>query len=217
MKRKLIGLFSCLCVIMVFIPLPPLAIEILYYVDLGYGFILLEICLFIIFKKNQAIPKFLGPLFICFALFTYALDAMTTRFAITLKDVNELIPILSENAQSFLKFPYAGYVILVCFLALPIYMLVRKLKIEDEDLVLSYRFMQGMIKAMLMLFLVAILGGTLVGITKEGLGFVESLLLHLPFACAQVTSYIFAVHLAGMGFTLLVYVKENKIDWFLKI
>lgn len=214
MKTKLTIIFTALLAILIFIPLPALAVKILYYLDVAFGFIILEICIFVVFSKNKIIPVFLGPLCVCLSLFTMTLDISTTRYVMIIKDINESVAVLSDFAKGFINFPYAGYVIFVLFTFLAIFTFYKKTTIEDENLINSFKFIRGTLKTMYLVFLVSLLGGTIIGISQFSLALKDSFLVHLPFACAQITMYLLAFLFAGIGLDILMFVKQNKIKYF---
>ena len=208
MKNKFNCVVATLIVILLFIPFPLMAVKVLYYVDIAFAFIILEICMFTIFTKEKRIPFFLSPLIVCFAFFTMVVDITTSKFLIELNDLNNQNPELFDFAQSFINFPYAGYILFIIFSIFPILNSFKKTTLEDKNLTDCFKFIKASIKVMYLVFLVSIIGGTLRGITKDNMNFVESFLSVLPFACAQITSYLLAWCMAGIGIDSLLFVKE---------
>ena len=216
MKNKLIGITVALLVSLLFIPLPPLAVKILYYLDVAFAFIILEICIFTVFTKEKIIPVFLKPLLVCFILYTISLYIATSKFLISLKDINNPNPILSDFSKGFLLFPYSGYIIFVALSVFPIVSLFKKSKAENELLPGSFSLLRASIKLLYIVFLASVIGGTFGDMVKDNMSFMDSFLLHLPFSCAQITSYLLVIIMVGLGIDTLSSVdnvkKKHQVD-----
>ncbi|MBO4639551.1 MAG: hypothetical protein J5710_07340 [Treponema sp.] len=214
MKNKLIGITVALLISLLFIPLLPLAVKILYYLDVAFAFIILEICIFTVFTKEKIIPAFLKPLLACFTLYTISLYIATSKFLISLKYVNN--PILSDFSKSFLLFPYSGYIIFVALSVFPIVSLFKKSKAKNEILPGIFSLLRASIKLLYIVFLASVIGGTFGDMVKDNMSFMDSFLLHLPFSCAQITSYLLVIVMVGVGIDTLSFVdnvkKKHQVD-----
>ena len=115
MKNNLIVVVSLLFAIALVVPLPPLALTILFYADSTFAVSILMVCVFSLAKKR--IYKVMTNLIVCFSLYTVYLDITTARFVMTMKEGQEPIAFVADFAQSgFVNFPHAGYILFAIFI-----------------------------------------------------------------------------------------------------
>ena len=217
MKNIFTIIFASITAILLFIPVTPLILKILYYAEFAFGFIILEICIFCIFKKSypKKFPKILPPLLVYFCLCTLAVKVSTLRAILTMGNPPKDIPIITEFAKGgFQTFPYAGYILFVILGILPFIMLYKKNDFEDENMIKSDKFMKGTLKAMFLMFIVSLAGGTLTGILNYSLGIKESLLLYISYSCAELSVFLLTFGIVCVGVDSLLAVIKSKTKNF---
>lgn len=217
MKNIFTIIFASITAILLFIPVTPLILKILYYAEFAFGFIILEICIFCIFKKSypKKFPKILPPMLVYFCLYTLAVKVSTVRAILTMGNPPKEIPIITEYAKGgFQNFPYTGYILFVLLGILPFIMLYKKNDYEDENMIKSDKFMKGTLKAMFLMFLVSLVGGTLTGIINYSLGIKESLFLYLSYSCAELSVFLITFSIVCVGIDSLLSVIKSKTKFF---
>ncbi|MBO7124136.1 MAG: hypothetical protein J6V90_12750 [Treponema sp.] len=213
MKNNLIVVVSLLFAIALVVPLPPLALTILFYADSTFAVSILMVCVFSLAKKR--IYKVMTSLIVCFSLYTVYLDITTARFVMTMKEGQEPIAFVADFAQSgFINFPHAGYILFAIFILLSVITMIKKSNVVDERLEKALKLVRAAIEIIFIMFLVSVFAGTLFGVVKGGLGFKESFLLHLPFACAQITLFMVNFCFVGVGLNSIFFAKNYKTDYF---
>lgn len=217
MKNIFTIIFASITAILLFIPVTPLILKILYYAEFAFGFIILEICIFCIFKKSypKKFPKILPPLLVYFCLYTLAVKVSTVRAILTMGNPPKNIPIITEFAKGgFQTFPYAGYIVFVILGILPFIMLYKRNDFEDENMIKSDKFMKGTLKAMFLMFIVSLAGGTLTGILNYSLGIKESLHLYISYSCAELSVFLLTFSIVCVGIDTLLAVIKSKTKIF---
>jgi len=220
MKNIFTIIFASITSILYFIPVSSILLKILIYAEFAFGFIILEICIFCIFKKSypKTIPKILPSLIVYFCLYTLSVKISVVRTILTMGNSPIVIPLITKYIEGgFQNFPYAGYVICFLFVIFPLVMLYKKTVIEDENLDKSKKFMKGTLKAMFLMFFVSFAGGTLSGIRNYSLEIKESLLLYLAYSCAELSFFLLCFSTVCIGVDTLLFVINNKIEYFNKI
>lgn len=217
MKNTFTIIFASIAAILLFIPVTPIVLRILYYAEFAFGFIILEICIFCIFKKSypKKIPKVLPPLLVYFCIYTLAVKVSTVKAILTMGVSQKEIPLITKYVEGgFQSFPYAGYIVFVLFVILVFVLLYRKFDVENENLDKSKKFMKGTLKALFLMFIVSFGGGTLTGIFNNNLGIKESLFLYLSYSCAELSFFLLCFNLVCLGVDTLLSVIQSKTKFF---
>ena len=188
--RDVFGIIpAAICVAILFIPLPPLAIVICWIINCIFGFAILGVSVSGIAKRR--IPTILAFLALYFSLYSLALYITTTRFILQITPDNcEEIIIVSKIAKDiFINSPYSGYILFGVGVFI-VNFAVYNLKIEnDGNLAGSIKFMRGAENAMLIILVASIVGCCLIGYKKFGMTILDAFKFYMPFCCSQYMIY----------------------------
>lgn len=217
MKIKDYIILAVLVSLLIFVPFPSLVLKVLYYLDFGIAFIILEICIFNIFRKTypKRIPKALPGIIKYFCFYTIPLNLSTVKLIINMKSKPVFIPLISEYAESaFNNFPYTGYLIFACMISALIVLLYKTKKLENEQLENSFKIFRASIKIFICSFIVAFAGGTLKGILHNNLSVLESIKFYLSYSCAEILFYFLNLNLVCLGIDSLLEVIRSDTKFF---
>lgn len=217
MKVKDIIILAVLIGLFIFVPSQPVLLKILYYLDFGIAFIVLEICIFNIFRKSypKKIPKSLPGIIKYFCFYSVALNISTVKLIINMKNKPIDIPLISEYAENaFINFPYTGYIILVCLISVIIVLLYKTKRLENEQLEKSFKIFRATIKIFICTFIVSCAGGTLRGLIHNNLSVLESIKFFLSYSCSEIMFFFMNMILVSLGIDSLLEVIRSDTKFF---
>jgi flagellar biosynthesis component FlhA len=201
---------AALCMAVLFIPLPSVAVKICWLLNCIYGATLLGFSVYGIIKK--AVPKPLAVLVLYFTLYTLSLYIGTTRsiLQITPDNCDELVLVSKMAKDIFINGPYSGYILFGVALFV-INFAVYNLKIEnDGNLAGSIKFMRGTLNAILIILVASIMGCCLIGYKKFDMTILDALWFYMPYCCSQFIIYTIPFLIGTVGLDLLRWIDRSS-------
>lgn len=201
---------AAICVAILFIPLPPLAVIICWIINLTFGFSILGVSVFGIVKKT--IPAILAFLTLYFSLYSLSLYIGTTRFIlqITPDNCDELVLVSKMAKDNFINGPYSGYLLFVVSIFVTNFA-VYQIKIEnDGNLTGSIKFMRGTINAMMIILVASITGCCIIGYKKFDMNILDALWFYMPYCCSQFILYTIPFLIGTVGLDLVRWIDRSS-------
>lgn len=195
--------------LLLFIPLPPLAVKICWLLDCIFAVTILGFSVYGIIRK--AIPKPMAVLVLYFTLFTLALFVGTTRFVLQISPDNcDEIVLVSKIAKDiFISGTYSGYILFATAILI-VNSSVYAIKVEkDGNLAGSVKFMRGTLNAMMIILVAAILGCCLIGYKKFDMTILDAFKFYIPYCCSQFIIYSIPLLIGTVGIDLLRWIDRD--------
>lgn len=194
---------AAILAMLLFIPLPILLFKILYVAD----FLLAgAICLIgIISAIKKANGKTTPYLLLYFSLFTIALNINSARNILLFAkgEIGE-IPIIPKVIDELFSFGFVkGMILFVATVLLTFFSFCIRNKIYSENMKATLKFCRGTIIAHILLYIAITLTTCFIAYFSNGVAFLESFKLYLPYSTAQTFLFFIPLTVCGVGIVFL--------------
>ena len=209
MKGKInfltISLAEVLAMIL-FIPLPILVFKILYFFDfllaISIFFMTVMTVITVIRKKTV---KFIPYFLLYFSIFTLALNINSVRnILIFAKGKIGELPVIPKVIGELFSFGFVkGMILFVATVLLTFFSFCIRNKIYSENMKATLKFCRGTIIAHILLYIAITLTTCFIAYFSNGVAFLESFKLYLPYSTAQTFLFLIPLTVCGVGIVFL--------------
>ena len=209
MKGKInfltISLAEVLAMIL-FIPLPILVFKILYFFDFLLAisiFVMTVMTVITVIRKKTV--KFIPYFLLYFSIFTLALNINSVRnILIFAKGKIGELPVIPKVIGELFSFGFVkGMILFVATVLLTFFSFCIRNKIYSENMKATLKFCRGTIIAHILLYIAITLTTCFIAYFSNGVAFLESFKLYLPYSTAQTFLFLIPLTVCGVGIVFL--------------
>ena len=209
MKGKInfltISLAEVLAMIL-FIPLPILVFKILYFFDFLLAisiFVMTVMTVITVIRKKTV--KFIPYFLLYFSIFTLALNINSVRnILIFAKGKIGELPVIPKVIGELFSFGFVkGMILFVATVLLTFFSFCIRNKIYSENMKATLKFCRGTIIAHILLYIEITLTTCFIAYFSNGVAFLESFKLYLPYSTAQTFLFLIPLTVCGVGIVFL--------------
>lgn len=209
MKGKInfltISLAEVLAMIL-FIPLPILVFKILYFFDFLLAisiFVMTVMTVITVIRKKTV--KFIPYFLLYFSIFTLALNINSVRnILIFAKGKIGELPVIPKVIGELFSFGFVkGMILFVATVLLTFFSFCIRNKIYSENMKATLKFCRGTIIAHILLYIAITLTTCFIAYFSNGVAFLESFQLYLPYSTAQTFLFFISLAICGVGIAFL--------------
>lgn len=209
MKGKInfltISLAEVLAMIL-FIPLPILVFKILYFFDFLLAisiFVMTVMTVITVIRKKTV--KFIPYFLLYFSIFTLALNINSVRnILIFAKGKIGELPVIPKVIGELFSFGFVkGMILFVATVLLTFFSFCIRNKIYSENMKATLKFCRGTIIAHILLYIAITLTTCFIAYFSNGVAFLESFKLYLPYSTAQTFLFLIPLTVCGVGIAFL--------------
>lgn len=209
MKGKInfltISLAEVLAMIL-FIPLPILVFKILYFFDFLLAisiFVMTVMTVITVIRKKTV--KFIPYFLLYFSIFTLALNINSVRnILIFAKGKIGELPVIPKVIGELFSFGFVkGMILFVATVLLTFFSFCIRNKIYSENMKATLKFCRGTIIAHILLYIAITLMTCFIAYFSNGVAFLESFKLYLPYSTAQTFLFLIPLTVCGVGIVFL--------------
>lgn len=209
MKGKInfltISLAEVLAMIL-FIPLPILVFKILYFFDFLLAisiFVMTVMTVITVIRKKTV--KFIPYFLLYFSIFTLALNINSVRnILIFAKGKIGELPVIPKVIGELFSFGFVkGMILFVATVLLTFFSFCIRNKIYSENMKATLKFCRGTIIAHILLYIAITLTTCFIAYFSNGVAFLESFKLYLPYSTAQTFLFLIPLTICGVGIAFL--------------
>ena len=209
MKGKInfltISLAEVLAMIL-FIPLPILVFKILYFFDFLLAisiFVMTVMTVITVIRKKTV--KFIPYFLLYFSIFTLALNINSVRnILIFAKGKIGELPVIPKVIGELFSFGFVkGMGLFVATVLLTFFSFCIRNKIYSENMKATLKFCRGTIIAHILLYIAITLTTCFIAYFSNGVAFLESFKLYLPYSTAQTFLFLIPLTVCGVGIVFL--------------
>ena len=209
MKGKInfltISLAEVLAMIL-FIPLPILVFKILYFFDFLLAisiFVMTVMTVITVIRKKTV--KFIPYFLLYFSIFTLALNINSVRnILIFAKGKIGELPVIPKVIGELFSFGFVkGMILFVATVLLTFFSFCIRKKIYSENMKATLKFCRGTIIAHILLYIAITLTTCFIAYFSNGVAFLESFKLYLPYSTAQTFLFLIPLTVCGVGIVFL--------------
>lgn len=203
MKEKFNFLTISLAVvlaILLLIPLPLLFFKILYVADFLLGISIFVMTVITVIRKKNV--KFTPYFLLYFSILTLALNINSARNILIFAkgEISEL-PVIPKVIISF---GFAkGMILFVATVLLTFFSFCIRNKVYSENMKATLKFCRGTIIAHILLYIAITLTACFIAYFSNGVAFLESFKLYLPYSTAQTFLFFIPLTVCGVGIAFL--------------
>ena len=209
MKGKInfltISLAEVLAMIL-FIPLPILVFKILYFFVFLLAisiFVMTVMTVITVIRKKTV--KFIPYFLLYFSIFTLALNINSVRNSLIFArcKIGEL-PVIPKVIGELFSFGFVkGMILFVATVLLTFFSFCIRNKIYSENMKATLKFCRGTIIAHILLYIAITLTTCFIAYFSNGVAFLESFKLYLPYSTAQTFLFLIPLTVCGVGIVFL--------------
>ena len=206
MKGKInfltISLAEVLAMIL-FIPLPILVFKILYFFDFLLAISIFVMTVITVIRKKTV--KFIPYFLLYFSIFTLALNINSVRNILIFakRKIGEL-PVIPKVIGELFSFGFVkGMILFVATVLLTFFSFCIRNKIYSENMKATLKFCRGTIIAHILLYIAITLTTCFIAYFSNGVAFLESFKLYLPYSTAQTFLFLIPLTVCGVGIVFL--------------
>ncbi len=206
MKGKInfltISLAEVLAMIL-FIPLPILVFKILYFFDFLLAISIFVMTVITVIRKKTV--KFIPYFLLYFSIFTLALNINSVRnILIFAKGKIGELPVIPKVIGELFSFGFVkGMILFVATVLLTFFSFCIRNKIYSENMKATLKFCRGTIIAHILLYIAITLTTCFIAYFSNGVAFLESFKLYLPYSTAQTFLFLIPLTVCGVGIVFL--------------
>ena len=209
MKGKInfltISLAEVLAMIL-FIPLPILVFKILYFFDFLLAisiFVMTVMTVITVIRKKTV--KFIPYFLLYFSILTLALNINSVRnILIFAKGKIGELPVIPKVIGELFSFGFVkGMILFVATVLLTFFSFCIRNKIYSENMKATLKFCRGTIIAHILLYIAITLTTCFIAYFSNGVAFLESFKLYLPYSTAQTFLFLIPLTVCGVGIVFL--------------
>lgn len=206
MKGKInfltISLAEVLAMIL-FIPLPILVFKILYFFDFLLAISIFVMTVITVIRKKTV--KFIPYFLLYFSIFTLALNINSARnILIFAKGKIGELPVIPKVIGELFSFAFVkGMILFVATVLLTFFSFCIRNKIYSENMKATLKFCRGTIIAHILLYIAITLTTCFIAYFSNGVAFLESFKLYLPYSTAQTFLFFIPLTVCGVGIAFL--------------
>lgn len=206
MKGKInfltISLAEVLAMIL-FIPLPILVFKILYFFDFLLAISIFVMTVITVIRKKTV--KFIPYFLLYFSIFTLALNINSARnILIFAKGKIGEFPVIPKVIGELFSFAFVkGMILFVATVLLTFFSFCIRNKIYSENMKATLNFCRGTIIAHILLYIAITLTTCFIAYFSNGVAFLESFKLYLPYSTAQTFLFFIPLTVCGVGIAFL--------------
>lgn len=206
MKGKInfltISLAEVLAMIL-FIPLPILVFKILYFFDFLLAISIFVMTVITVIRKKTV--KFIPYFLLYFSIFTLALNINSVRnILIFAKGKIGELPVIPKVIGELFSFGFVkGMILFVATVLLTFFSFCIRNKIYSENMKATLKFCRGTIIAHILLYIAITLTTCFIAYFSNGVAFLESFKLYLPYSTAQTFLFLIPLTVCGVGIAFL--------------
>lgn len=206
MKGKINFLTISLAVVLamiLFIPLPILVFKILYFFDFLLAISIFVMTVITVIRKKTV--KFIPYFLLYFSLFTLALNINSARnILIFAKGKIGELPVIPKVIGELFSFGFVkGMILFVATVLLTFFSFCIRNKIYSENMKATLKFCRGTIIAHILLYIAITLTTCFIAYFSNGVAFLESFKLYLPYSTAQTFLFFIPLAICGVGIAFL--------------
>ena len=209
MKGKInfltISLAEVLAMIL-FIPLPILVFKILYFFDFLLAisiFVMTVMTVITVIRKKTV--KFIPYFLLYFSIFMLAVNINSVRNILIFAEgkIGEL-PVIPKVIGELFSFGFVkGMILFVATVLLTFFSFCIRSKIYSENMKATLKFCRGTIIAHILLYIAITLTTCFIAYFSNGVAFLESFKLYLPYSTAQTFLFLIPLTVCGVGIVFL--------------
>ena len=206
MKGKINFLTISLAVVLamiLFIPLPILVFKILYFFDFLLAISIFVMTVITVIRKKNV--KFIPYFLLYFSIFTLALNINSVRnILIFAKGKIGELPVIPKVIGELFSFGFVkGMILFVATVLLTFFSFCIRNKIYSENMKATLKFCRGTIIAHILLYIAITLTTCFIAYFSNGVAFLESFKLYLPYSTAQTFLFLIPLTVCGVGIVFL--------------
>ena len=189
-----------------FIPLPILVFKILYFFDFLLAisiFVMTVMTVITVIRKKTV--KFIPYFLLYFSIFTLALNINSVRnILIFAKGKIGELPVIPKVIGELFSFGFVkGMILFVATVLLTFFSFCIRNKIYSENMKATLKFCRGTIIAHILLYIAITLTTCFIAYFSNGVAFLESFKLYLPYSTAQTFLFLIPLTVCGVGIVFL--------------
>ena len=206
MKGKINLLTISLAVVLamiLFIPLPILVFKILYFFDFLLAISIFVMTVITVIRKKTV--KFIPYFLLYFSIFTLALNINSARnILIFAKGKLGELPVIPKVIGELFSFGFVkGMILFVATVLLTFFSFCIRNKIYSGNMKATLKFCRGTIIAHILLYIAITLTTCFIAYFSNGVAFLESFKLYLPYSTAQTFLFFIPLTVCGVGIAFL--------------
>ncbi len=206
MRGKINFLTISLAVVLamiLFIPLPILVFKILYFFDFLLAISIFVMTVITVIRKKTV--KFIPYFLLYFSIFTLALNINSARnILIFAKGKIGELPVIPKIIGELFSFGFVkGMILFVATVLLTFFSFCIRNKIYSENMKATLKFCRGTIIAHILLYIAITLTTCFIAYFSNGVAFLESFKLYLPYSTAQTFLFLIPLTVCGVGIVFL--------------